>query len=224
MSGLGQSGPSQPEVRVDARRPSAVLFDLDGTLTEPILDFPAIRRSLGVPDGAPILEFIESCQLRDPDQAQRLQALLHELELECAARAHPAPGLSELFTWLDAHGLATAVVTRNSTACARVTLERIGLTRTSLVLVTRDDAPPKPDPAPLALALAQLGQVPTRSWMVGDGHDDMIAGERIGCPERLWLRHARNTRPTRGITRECDGLVEVLALMQRAALPLHNEC
>ena len=36
------------------------VFDLDGTLTEPILDFPAIKRALGLPIDRGILEEIQN--------------------------------------------------------------------------------------------------------------------------------------------------------------------
>ena len=39
---------------VDA--PRALLFDMDGTLTEPALDFPAIKAAMGIPLQRPILE------------------------------------------------------------------------------------------------------------------------------------------------------------------------
>lgn len=34
----------------------AVVYDLDGTLVDSGLDFPAIRREMALPDGVPILE------------------------------------------------------------------------------------------------------------------------------------------------------------------------
>ena len=39
--------------------PRAVIFDLDGTLTEPVLDFDAMRAEIGLPEGVPILEHID---------------------------------------------------------------------------------------------------------------------------------------------------------------------
>jgi len=39
----------------------AVIFDLDGTITQPYFDFDAIREEIGLPrDSGPILEIIES--------------------------------------------------------------------------------------------------------------------------------------------------------------------
>ena len=40
-------------------RIDAVLFDFDGTLTQPgALDFPALKRDIGCPQGIPVLEFM----------------------------------------------------------------------------------------------------------------------------------------------------------------------
>ena len=36
-----------------------MIFDLDGTLTEPVLDFDAIRAEIGLPEGVPILEHLD---------------------------------------------------------------------------------------------------------------------------------------------------------------------
>ena len=36
-----------------------ILFDLDGTITRPILNFSEIRSAIGVQDGKPVLEYME---------------------------------------------------------------------------------------------------------------------------------------------------------------------
>ena len=59
-----------------------------------------------------------------------------------------------------------------------------------------EDAPPKPDPQPVRLALARLGV--ERAWLVGDTPDDMRAARAAGWQvqraspegELLRLRHA----------------------------------
>jgi len=45
-------------------------------------------------------------------------------------------------------------------------------------LITRDDAPLKPDPAPVRLALETLGV--QRAWMLGDTPDDLAAARACG--------------------------------------------
>lgn len=55
---------------------------------------------------------------------------------------------------------------------------RFGLERFFRVLVSRDDAPCKPDPAPVRLAMERLGA--RRGWFVGDSPDDIIAARAAG--------------------------------------------
>ena len=47
--------------------PRAILFDMDGTLTEPMLDFPRIRADMGIAQG-PILESL--AQMDEPRRAR----------------------------------------------------------------------------------------------------------------------------------------------------------
>ncbi len=71
-----------------------------------------------------------------------------------------------------------AVVTGRPRADAEEVLERFGLIDAVSALVTRDDAPLKPDPAPVELALELLGQ--RRAWMFGDTPDDLKAARAAG--------------------------------------------
>jgi len=69
----------------------AVLFDFDGTLTEPgALDFAAIRESMGCPPGQAILEFIDTFE-GQPKQ-QHIIDILDEFEMTGARESVPNPG------------------------------------------------------------------------------------------------------------------------------------
>jgi histidinol-phosphate aminotransferase len=57
-------------------------------------------------------------------------------------------------------------------------LERQGIAGLFPVVVTLDDAPAKPDPAPVRLALERLGV--RSAWMVGDTPDDAAAARMAG--------------------------------------------
>jgi histidinol-phosphate aminotransferase len=48
-------------------------------------------------------------------------------------------------------------------------------------LVCMEDAPAKPDPAPVRLALARLGRPDATAWMFGDTRDDLVAGRGCGA-------------------------------------------
>src|SRR5438045_2627562 len=89
--------------------PAAVLFDMDGTLTEPMLDFPRIKAEMGIGD-RPILEALAEM---NPQDRLAAEAVLHRHEEEAARGSLLNPGCRELLEWLDARGGATAVLTRN---------------------------------------------------------------------------------------------------------------
>lgn len=57
-------------------------------------------------------------------------------------------------------------------------LEREGIAGLFPVVITLDDAPAKPDPAPVRLALERLGA--RSAWMVGDTPDDAAAARAAG--------------------------------------------
>jgi len=69
--------------------------------------------------------------------------------------------------------LPLGIVTARPRKDAAEFLDRFGIGRHFDVVVTRDDAPSKPDPAPVRLALERLGV--DRAWMVGDTVDDLVA-------------------------------------------------
>lgn len=152
-----------------------VLFDLDGTLTLPVLDFPAMRRALAIPDGESITHAL---QRRATPEREAGFAYIRQCELEAARKAHPSPGAIELVNWLQRRGTPTAIITRNFRQAVDVTLEILGLRFD--VIITRDCAPPKPAPDPIHEALSRLGREANSTLMVGDYEDDMQAGKAAG--------------------------------------------
>lgn len=71
-----------------------------------------------------------------------------------------------------------AIVTGRPRADAQRCLDELGIADRFAAVVSRDDAPLKPDPAPVQLALQQLGV--RRAWMVGDTPDDVHAARNTG--------------------------------------------
>lgn len=165
--------------------PRAMLFDMDGTLTEPMLDFPRIKSEMGIGPG-PILE-----ALAELDAARRREAeavlIRHE---EIAARESKLnPGCRELLQWLQGRRIATALITRNSRQSAATVLQRHQLAID--VLITREVGAFKPSPLPLRLACERLGGSDGRAWMVGDGQYDVEAGNAAGI-RTVWISHGKS--------------------------------
>ena len=158
---------------------------MDGTLTAPMLDFPLIKREMGI-GGRPILEALAEM---DAEQRDVAEAVLLRHEGRAAAESSLNPGCRELLQWLHARGVLTALITRNSRMSVETVLARHGLPME--VVVAREDAPPKPDPEPLRLACRRLGVAEADAWMVGDGQYDVEAGNRAGV-KTVWVSHGRD--------------------------------
>ncbi|MBI4777246.1 MAG: HAD family hydrolase [Deltaproteobacteria bacterium] len=158
----------------------AVLFDFDGTLTAPgAIDFQAIRLRLCCPSDQPILEYIDRL---DPQDQHRALDILEAMELEAARRSRPNTGALELLLWLKHIRIPFGLLTRNGPNSVYLTLTTFKeiSARDFGVIVTRAEAPPKPDPAGVLLAAARLSVDPREILFVGDYRFDVIAGHRAG--------------------------------------------
>jgi HAD superfamily hydrolase (TIGR01509 family) len=155
------------------------IFDLDGTLTEAVHDFAAIRAALGLPPGEPILEALAKLPAA---QAQGLAARLHAIEHRLALGARPTAGALELLAWLTARGASLGILTRNSAANARATLAAAGLAAffDDAAIVGREACAPKPSAAGVHRLLAHWGARPAEAVMVGDYLFDLQAGRDAG--------------------------------------------
>lgn len=71
-----------------------------------------------------------------------------------------------------------ALVTGRPRSDALEFCDRFGITDVFGAIVTREDAPMKPDPAPVTLALERLGA--GTAWMLGDTVDDLAAARAAG--------------------------------------------
>jgi HAD superfamily hydrolase (TIGR01549 family) len=184
-----------------------VLFDMDGTVTEPMLDFPAIKAEMGI-GNRPILEALAELEAT---ARQAAEAVLLRYEEHAAKNSRLNQGARELLDWLRGRQIATALITRNSRLSVQTVLARHGLSFD--VLVTREDGPFKPDPRPLLLACHKLSVLPHEAWMIGDGQYDVEAGAAAKIPT-LWLSHGRR-RPFDAIAwREAVDLPEALELLK----------
>lgn len=159
-----------------------VIFDLDGTLLDTGLDFPAIRRDLGLPPDTPILEALAATP--PGPELDRLWSIVREHELAGARRAQVYDGVPEFLEWLQGQGIPQAILTRNSRESAELSLARLNWSFAHIL--TREDAPPKPDPAGL-LDICRRWTLPAGEVMFfGDYLYDLQAGRRAGMTTVLY--------------------------------------
>lgn len=154
---------------------SAVIFDFDGTITEPYLDFDRIREDIGLPPG-PILEAID--RMADTDR-ERAVDILHRHEQEAAENATLRRGAAELVDSLHDAGRPLGVLTRNARRWVTIVIEKHGLQLDTLR--TREDGAIKPSPEGVLDLCRQLHADPKQSWMIGDHLYDLQSGRQAGA-------------------------------------------
>jgi HAD superfamily hydrolase (TIGR01549 family) len=160
---------------------AAVIFDLDGTLTRPYLDFDAIREEIGIPSG-PILEAIARMA---PPRREQAQAILLRHEWEAARHGSLNDGAVEVVAECRRRGHPVAVLTRNARNVVDAVLAAHGLVFDAVR--TRDDGAVKPSAEPVLSICSQLQCDPRRSWVVGDYLFDIISGREAGARTILMI-------------------------------------
>ena len=158
------------------RRFDGVIFDMDGTLVQPLLDFAAIRAKLRIPAGVGILEAIDAMT---PDaQAEAHKALL-DWEMAAAQQAQPMPGALPTLQAIRRQGLKMALLTRNAAPAMALVIQRLGMQFD--LAWSREQGPIKPAPDGVLRACRALGLAPGRTLCVGDFEYDIQAANAAGA-------------------------------------------
>ncbi len=164
------------------RQIDAVIFDMDGTLIRPLLDFQAIRAQLGIAAEDGILEAI--ARMDEPRRAIA-EADLLAWELAAAEQSTLMDGAEELLGRIRRAGLKTALLTRNAAGAMRTVLARHGLSFE--VAWSREDGPIKPEPDGVLAACERMNVPPNRAACVGDFRYDIQAANAAGCVSVLLM-------------------------------------
>lgn len=148
----------------------AVIFDLDGTLTQPYFDFDAIRREMGYPPEAePILELMEKMTDEERDKAERI---LRFHEEKAVAESALNPGAKETLRELSKRGIPIGILTRNKRENAIAVVKKHGLNFDAVV--GRQEGPVKPDPFGVLNLCQKFAVMPQESLVVGDYLFDLL--------------------------------------------------
>jgi HAD superfamily hydrolase (TIGR01548 family) len=184
-----------------AMRPLALLLDMDGVIADVSRSYRAAilstARTFGVELSAQDVAAAKALPGSNNDWhvtrrmlAERgVEASIEEVTARFEAiyqGTGAVPGLRETETLLTPRALLEslrrrtrlAIVTGRPRADARAFLERFAIADLFEHVVCMEDAPTKPDPAPVQLAMKRLGV--RAAWMVGDTPDDVIAARRAG--------------------------------------------
>jgi HAD superfamily hydrolase (TIGR01509 family) len=153
-----------------------LIFDMDGTLTVPTLDFKAIRLEIGISGGDLATQILQW-----PQERQRAAwAIIERHEREALTRLQLQKGCAALLRKCRRHAVKLGLVTRNAPFSVRELCRRFRL-RFDAVL-TREFQFMKPHPGPVLHILAQWDLPPKAVLVVGDYIHDLECGRSAGTP------------------------------------------
>ena len=159
------------------KKTKAVIFDLDGTITKPIIDWKKLREEIGVPQSILIMKHIET--LRGKEKKKAI-SILERWEEDAARKSEINDGFLELHRMLKEKSIKTAVVTNNSETCAQIVFNKHGLSFKGLF--TRDHGNIKPHGDLLIQALCSFGLDKNECLFIGDGDLDEKAAGKADVP------------------------------------------
>jgi HAD superfamily hydrolase (TIGR01509 family) len=165
----------------------AVIFDLDGTITQPYFDFDAIRAEIGLArDSGPILESMEKMTA---EQRNRAEQILRSHEEKAVMESTLNPGAKRTLSALRAAGIRIGVLTRNrrSNALAIAKKHKLKLD----AVVDREDGPVKPDAFGVLRLCEQFSVKPQDTLVVGDYLFDLLCAKAAGAVAVLLANHQR---------------------------------
>lgn len=215
-------------------RPSAVVFDLDGTLIDSAPDLaaainrmladlggeplsvPEVRRMIG--DGVAMLVAralaARQCEHVDPAAASRL--FMQHYESDATQCTTAFPGVEEALRSLSAVGIPLALCTNKPARITADILESLGLDRYFARVVGGDSLPfRKPDPRVLLAILEGFDARPEGALLVGDSEVDAATAGAAGVPFVL-MKHGYHRGPVAAIPclAALDDFAELPALVR----------
>jgi HAD superfamily hydrolase (TIGR01509 family) len=182
----------------DLPSPSALVFDLDGTLVDTVetriaawiqaLDdagFPTDRETLapliGV-DGKRLASEVAAIAGRPIDDrtAEEIDRRSGELYTRLNRSPRPLPGVRELVEVVEARGIEWAIATSSRKEQVATSVAALELEREPTIVDASHVKHAKPEPDLLLLAARQLRLEPARCWYIGDSTWDMVSAVAAG--------------------------------------------
>jgi len=187
------------------QRAFGVIFDMDGTLIQPCIDFAEMRRRIydvaSEDLGRPVLQgdVIKLFPSLSPSGQAKANEIFAEIEAKAKKDMKIMPGMFELCDFLDENRINRALLTRNVVDSVDYMYDNFMKTKGMRKFdpqVARDSLDErgniiiaKPQPDAIHYICRQWNCSPSQVIMVGDSDkDDIVAGNRAGCGATVHLK------------------------------------
>ena len=187
------------QVRLTAgRAPSAVLFDLDGTLVDSAPDLAGAANEMRLARGLPELPYVDLRAMvgsgargmvglafgigpQDEQFNELRDEFLQRYESRITQFTQVFPGIATVLARLREQNIPWGIVTNKVARFSEPLVRALELYTQAATLISGDSTPhSKPHPQPLLEAARRMGVDPATCWYVGDDLRDMQAGLAAG--------------------------------------------
>ena len=189
----------------------AVIFDLDGTITEPYFDFDAIRVEMGLDkDAGPVWEAMEKMT---PEQRLQTEKILHFHEEKAAKESRLNTGAKETLSTLREKGIHIGVLTRNRRSSVLAVAAKHSLEFDAII--GREDGPVKPDAFGVLEICRQFAVRAEETLLVGDYLFDLLCAKEAGAVAVLLANHSRADEFAEYADYRIERIDEVLGIIEK---------
>lgn len=152
----------------------ALIFDMDGTLTKPAIDFHAIRRETGILSG----DLMEEIGKLPPERGKTAWAIVEAHEERAMQEQELQDGAESLLAKCRENSIKVGVVTRNAKRSVDSLCRKYGLQFDAVI--GREFGFVKPDPMPVLHILKEWRIAPECALTIGDYVYDLESGRGAG--------------------------------------------
>ena len=150
-------------------------LDMDGTITQPVIDFQGLRKALEMDESGDILENIKDMP---EEKQQHVLQVIEEYELYAIDNMTLQPGFLEFYNYCNECDIKLALITRNRIQNVNALRETFDLQFDHVVTRDFDFVKPAPEPALHVLYLWNFSH--TECIFVGDYIHDINCGRNAG--------------------------------------------
>ncbi|MEN6384629.1 MAG: HAD family hydrolase [Phycisphaerales bacterium] len=159
------------------RKIKVVIFDLDGTITEPYLNFDQIREEIGLAhDAGPLLEEMNKMTTA---QRQKAEQILYKHEQAALENSTLNKGAAKTFEKLAELKIPVGILTRNTRKNAAEVARKHNLKFDAVI--DREDGPVKPHPFGVHKLCEYFNITPAQAIVVGDYLFDLQSAKAAGA-------------------------------------------
>ena len=189
----------------------AVIFDLDGTITQPFFDFDAIRAQMGLTrEDGPVWE---AMQRMSPQRQRQTEKILFYHEQKGVDESQLNEAAAETLAELRKMGIKIGILTRNRTANAWAVAAKHGLQFDAVL--GREDGPVKPDAYGVVELCRCFKVQPQDVLMVGDYLFDIQCARAAGAIAVLLANHPQAEKFAEQADYRIDRIDEILEIISQ---------